>query len=185
MSYPPPKIDPPPKRRRPLKAWLNQLRDLAVQASGFDAEAPLALQRTPAGWVLRLIQSPEFTARITGAPSGTAYPWQAVYPTAGGSWSDDASTISGTTTHDPAFEFNGNTQVPVGTRVLLRVYKNEKRFQLGLCSTSSTTSTPILSSSTRTQSTVTAGSFDPRRLSAGSSRGISTGGISSTGPTPP
>jgi hypothetical protein len=60
-------------------------------------------------------------ARITAVGAGGIYGWRGIAADADnpGTWLDMDSSISGTTTSDPLFERNGNSTLPVGTRVLM------------------------------------------------------------------
>jgi hypothetical protein len=51
------------------------------------------------------------------SPGG--YTWQGIYGTGGGSFADLPSNISDNSGTDKAFEINGNTTLPAGTRVQL------------------------------------------------------------------
>jgi hypothetical protein len=55
-------------------------------------------------------------AKITGAPTGSAYPWSEVF-WAGTAWVVDNNGRSGTVSNLPAREINGNTSVASGTFV--------------------------------------------------------------------
>lgn len=76
-----------------------------------------------------------YWARITGAPSGSAYPWQGIYSTTGGTWADLPSNISGTASVQPAYEANGVTTLTSGTRIEIErePATGEWRFQLDKC----------------------------------------------------
>lgn len=78
----------------------------------YDAIAEIEIKAVPPlvvgpGGHLYNSDLPGFWIKITGAPSGTAHPWEEVIPATGGSWTVGAD--SGTTSADPAYEINGST----------------------------------------------------------------------------
>jgi hypothetical protein len=153
-----------------LRRWLNALRELGVRVSTLRVDPPLDLQDTPGGPLLRLVEAPVRTARITGPAVSGKYPWQAVVAGSTGAWVDDIATNSGTTSDDPAYEFGGNAQVPGGSIVEMRRYAGEWRFQLGPCGASGATAPAPLGFVQRNFMAQQAGPPDPR-LARGRGRG--------------
>lgn len=66
--------------------------------------------------VVAIAARPGWWAKITSRGTGANHAWIRQIATAGGGWSDD-STLSGTTTADPAYEANGVTTLSLPTRV--------------------------------------------------------------------
>ena len=104
--------------------WLNSLQSLLK--SGQIVLAPgcgLELKHTAdGGQEIRAVYTNAIWIKITGAASGTAYPWTQQLEAASGTWTN--GTASGTTTTDPAYEINGNTSVASGT--IVRAWRSAK-----------------------------------------------------------
>jgi hypothetical protein len=102
--------------RREMAQDYNRLLGEVEALNRLTAAGGSGVTRVAGGFVITSDQFNELEARITGAPTGSAYPWQEVY------W-DDASAAyrdgdrSGTAAVIPLREINGDTGVAVGTRV--------------------------------------------------------------------
>src|SRR5437879_961637 len=112
-------------------ADLNALVKL-FRAGKLYANPPLDLKAGANGFVLSLVRPAEIWARITGMSSG-AYSWQQITPGPNGTGVD--GVMMGTTSVEPAHEWNGNTTVPTGTRVRMRrgTESGVWLFQLAAC----------------------------------------------------
>jgi hypothetical protein len=172
--------------------WLNALVSL-VKGAMFVVEPPMELIQVGAKWVLRLSQPQRFPARITGV-SGSKYAWIRVVAGPNNTWAD--GDLSGTTASDPAYEFNGNANVPAGTRVeMLRQLDGSLRFQLAACD-STAQSAPVLaapstSASATNQQVARRRGLPPpllmgrRRRPAHANASAGGGGFAGAGPSSP
>jgi hypothetical protein len=108
--------------RQPIKAdTLNQPIAQVEVLGNISFNAPIDATRSASGVNVRLALAGELDARITGGGTGGKYAWRGVAADADnpGTWIDLDADTSGTTSADPLFERNGNTTLPVGTRVLM------------------------------------------------------------------
>ena len=117
-----------------LRAWL---RSFVLEVTW-----PLRLTWTRNRAILTIDLPEEYWITIV-ANSGAKYKWQQVVDTAGGGWTNvpgnqgtwEVPQPAGYRL-DPAYEVNGVTTIPVGTKVFARrsVRTGDLRFQLDLCS---------------------------------------------------
>lgn len=104
----------------------QMLADLAEMASRRVTATDGTVTQGPGGIVIRPLPPNRVNARISGSPSGSAYPWAEVYYDPDTSaWVDDPDGRSGTTTVAPARERSGVATVATGTRVELELDPSE------------------------------------------------------------
>ena len=109
-----------------LSEWLHANAPNAAPGSGLRVVGSMAgrsfmADRAEIGWI-------KLTSR-----SGAAHAWSRVMATAGGGWSVDSS-LSGTTSSDPAYEVNGQTPtLPYYARAWRDTETGEVRFSNGRC----------------------------------------------------
>jgi hypothetical protein len=87
---------------------------------------------------IALAERPGWWAKLTSRGAGANYAWTRQIATASGGWSDD-TTLSGTTSSDPAYEVNGNTTLTLPTRAWAwRDHEtSEVRFSMSVCDSGS------------------------------------------------
>lgn len=113
---------------RALATW----REAIERGGRITADAPLEVQVGEAGTAIRIVLPPAVWAKLTGN-AGAAYAWTEQVAAAGGGWTDGQR--SGTTSDDPAYEWNGVDSVPADTVVRLErdPSADEWRFQADTC----------------------------------------------------
>jgi hypothetical protein len=97
---------------------------------------PLMIEQTADGRIVLSVRRTEaIWARLTST-AANPYGWQQIVPATAGTWVD--GVMSSDPIKDPAYEYNNNTAVPVGTRVRMErgAQNNHWLFQLGPCQSS-------------------------------------------------
>ncbi len=106
--------------QRPTSKRRNELADMAEER--IAGAGGLSVARRPGGLAVTPPPRRTLSARTTGAPTGSAYPWAEIYyDLASSGWLDLADGRTGSATALPARERSGNTGVPSGTRVELEL----------------------------------------------------------------
>ncbi len=89
---------------------------------------------TVKGDEVALAERPGWWAKLTARGAAANYAWTRQIATMGGTWSDD-TTLTGTTSDDPAYEVNGVTTLTLPTRAWCwRDHEtSEVRFSMSVC----------------------------------------------------
>jgi hypothetical protein len=108
-----------------LLMWLRQYK--------ITASPPLDVMETKAGINIRIARPKPIWAKITSGSN--PYAWTMQVRSAINVFTDDPCGLSGTTTNDPAYEWNGLSSVSPGRIVLLETDPGtgQRIFQLDTC----------------------------------------------------
>jgi hypothetical protein len=128
-----------PRQRpdRPIAArTINAPLDAVEEALRLGVAAPLELAHVAGAPLVRDAAVRPFDARLTANLGGGKYSWQGIAGgTTAGSWVD-VPGLAGGPTVEPAWEYNLNATLAVGTRVIIKrePASGELRFALYKCS---------------------------------------------------
>jgi hypothetical protein len=95
-------------------AGLTQISRRLQEVYAMDAQAPLQIQKGTGPWLLSALLD-GFPAKITSGSN--PYAWTEQDPTSSGTWTNKSGGRVGTTSLQPAYEFNDSTSVPANTFV--------------------------------------------------------------------
>jgi hypothetical protein len=132
-------IQPQPFRagQRLKAADLQWLLDEIVRLGKMSATPPLFVDSGPSGVDYRLAIPQRYDIKLTGGGTGGKYAWTRQVPTATGTWTADSSGEVGTTTVDPAYEYNLNTTVNLSPNPVVSAWRepgsNVLWFEGGSC----------------------------------------------------
>lgn len=118
-----------------VDAAIERWAEATERGLALSAEQPLELTINRTGSSLRLALPERAVARITGGGTGGIHAWSEQMETTGGGHADLPGGRTGTTSADPAYEWNGNEEVAAGTIVEIEREPDtrEWRFAAGTC----------------------------------------------------